>query len=187
MSSRRATAPVLAAALLGALLATGCRNPFMPSSDVTLNAIGINSSNLGGIDYPLVEMPVFAADFAGVNANYDPYRIFVAFEVHNKVAVTIYSVNIAYTDLAGNPVTVYASTGGKFIKLQARLSSVTDNTGGNGTMIVLSVLDRYVVAQLEDPAFTPKYINCELTFRGEDDNGYDVKLAGKFSIKGLNF
>ena len=101
----------------------------------------------------------------------------------------ITSVNMFFTDMAGNPVTVYAATGGKTIKLMSRMSPPTTNSpDGVNRPIEFIVMDSKVFAALDDPTLKPptqpNVIICTMTFRGVDDNGYDVKLSAQFTIKG---
>jgi len=167
------------AAMAFATAFSGCRNPFLPSADIQVDSI-----NFLGDFSELQEMPVFAA-----TTDLNIYQVKVSFWLRNKIDVKITSVNIFYTDLAGNPVTVYATTGGRTMKLQSRLYAPTnyDATTRTTPDITLLALDRRVFDALLDPTLTPKYILCTMTFRGEDDNGYDVKLSTQFTIKGYNF
>ena len=158
---------------------SGCRNPFLPSSDV----------QIGSIDFPGIflspsEMSVFNTG----SPNLNDYRVQVVFWILNKVGVNITSVNIYFTDIAGNPVTPYKDSGGKTMRLMTRMAPPTSNDpNGNTYGITLLALDRTVWDTLADPTLLPKYIYCTITFRGEDDNGYDVKLSAQFTIKGYGF
>jgi len=170
-------------------LVAGCRNPFLPDSDISIS--GVEMPTMSSLYY-LPEMPVFAADFpAGSPGNYSNYMVRVNFRIINRVGVSLSSVNMVFTDTAGNLVTSYATSGGKTVKLMTRLEpadmSVANYPGGAVIGIDFLVLDRRVVETLNDPNLQPKYLYCTLTFRGEDDNGYDVKLTTQFSIKGYHF
>ncbi len=182
----------LAAAATALLLATGCRNPFLPDADISIS--GITMPTMTYIAN-LPEMPVFAFDFpSGSPGQYTNYMVRVYFQLVNRVGVSITSVNMVFTDTAGNMVTSYAAVGGKTVKIMTRLEPIDQSSGvapnsPGGALIGLDflVLDRRVIETLSDPNLQPKYLLCTLTFRGEDDNGYDVKLSTQFSIKGYNF
>jgi hypothetical protein len=180
MSCRPARLAALGLAVAGMTILTGCRNPFLPSSDVDTGYLG--SANMENTR----EIPVFATDF-GSSPNYYKYRLTVNFFVKNKVGLSITSVNMTYADMSGNPVTAYKASGGKTMKFMARLNGAVDNTNPQYTTLELLVIDSKVIETLQDPVLNPKYMNCTLTFRGEDDNGYDVKLTQQFTIKGYGF
>jgi hypothetical protein len=178
MSSKARRLAALLAIAISLVPLGGCRNPFLPSTDISIP--GIEFPGIGSTP----EMTVFAA----TTVDYYMYRTTVYFTIHNKVDVVISSANITYTDLAGNPVSAYAATGGKNVKLKCRLyAPLTNDPNGNITALTLLALDTRVYEALQDPTLSPKYIICTMTFRGEDDNGYDVKLTAQFTIKGYGF
>jgi len=172
----------LLAITVSVVAASGCRNPFLPSADIQISAVSFPDSTLSGV----VEMPVFFA----ITPSYTTYRVKVSFWMRNKVDVNITSVNLFYTDLAGNPVTAYAASGGKTIKLMSRMYAPTSNNPDPASAtgeLIFYALDTQVYQALLDPTLSPKAINCIMTFRGEDANGYDIKLTAQFSIKGYGF
>ncbi len=183
-SSRTPNLPALAACLLLALTATGCRNPFMPSADADINRISCNGNT--------EEISAYFDDLdpASTTPLYGDYVVNVNFILRNKVGIDLTTANMVFTDLAGNPLaTAYGATG-KTMKLMARLYPMNaansyDTVQGNLTNSVrLIVIDRRVVDAMMDPSLSPKFIICKLTLRGEDDNGYDVKLTTDITIKG---
>lgn len=182
MSSKARRLAALLAIAASAAAFTGCRNPFLPSADIQISNITFPGVTSGA--GTATEMVVYSS----ITPDYYSYRVSVDFLSLNKVEVNLTSVNIFYTDLSGNPVTAYSTSGGRTIKLMNRLYPLTSNDpNGNPTTITLLALDTRVYQELQSPTLLPKYIICTMTFRGEDENGYDVKLTGQFTIKGFGF
>ena len=181
MSCKPFRIAALAMALAGTATLAGCRNPFLPSSDVETAYVYLNGVSESR------EIPVFKIDFPAADPKYFKYRLTVTFAVNNKVGISLTSVNMSYADSNGNPVTSYKTSGGKTLKFMARLNGAINNTGPGYSYVELLVIDSKVIEALDDPVLSPKYITCTVTFRGEDDNGYDVKLTEQFTIKGYGF
>jgi len=168
--------------LILAGLATGCRNPFSPQADIELsdflgNEISVKRTTPSSRD----------ASFYFNNGLVQPL-----FVVKNKVGVIINKVNIVYTDLAGNPVTTYRTTGGKTFRvlwrIPPRFSFATLGEGEGATSVFqFTVLDSNVYTELETQVGSTKALLVHITFYGEDDNGYDVKLTGDLTMKGYDF
>ena len=119
-------------------------------------------------------------------ASLNDWSAFTVFRIRNKVPATLTSINIQYTDMQGNPVTVYRATGGKTFRTHYRLNTMTSNSAlnGVGTVVTVFVVDRQVLNEITAPGYpADRYMIAIVTFRGEDDNGYDFKLSGKLSIK----
>jgi hypothetical protein len=182
----RAGLGVAAAGLL--LLAAGCRNPFNPSSDIELYELtpgnGMADLVIQKSDVPTTGTP-----------SYGNWSLNCRFLIRNKVGVNIKSVNLVYTDVAGNLVTAYRLTGGKNYKLAARLTPVNRDSEiiwgsegeGTGTDISIWAVDRNVIEEMVAMSGSNRVIILHVTFRGEDDNGYDVKLSGEVPIRGQGF
>jgi hypothetical protein len=189
----RSTDPLksfLVALALAATLATGCRNPFNPSSDIELATFSaVNYSD---------EIIIYPSQISGGNGTLpiDNWVADAVFVIKNKVAATITSVNIVYTDSNGNQVTAYKATGGKTFKTTLRLHPMNDdnNAGGfgyqngygegEGTVMQVYMVDRQVINEITAPSYPAnKFMFAIITFRGEDDNGYDFKLTAKIGIK----
>ena len=112
MSTRRGLPPLRTLALAAGFLAlsAGCRNPFLPSADVSIYDIYCPDASFA---FPPNEIPLYADDVVPPGSNYYKYRVRVTFLVRNKVGVRISSVNMAFTNVSGEQVTTYAASGGK--------------------------------------------------------------------------
>lgn len=177
-------------AVLGLLLLTviGCRNPFNPSADIELASFRANSFADEIIIYP---SQLTGGSGTLAIGNWEASATFV---IKNKVGATITSINIVYTDYAGNEVTVYRATGGKTFKTVMRLHPMNDDNNaanygnnqgeGNGTILPVFMVDRQVISEITAPGYpADRFMFAIITFRGEDDNGYDFKLSAKIGIK----
>ncbi len=174
------------AGLAGLLVVAGCRNPFNPSSDIELAQLRSNGNGVGD------DITIQSADLNVPNPFYARWAAIAGFVIKNKVAATLTSVNIVYTDYYGNEVTAYTTTGGKTFKLVRRLTPMDDRNAvssynpnygeGSGTDLTIYPIDPLVKATFT-PSYTPKFMLATITFRGEDDNGYDWKLVGSIGIK----
>lgn len=165
-------------AAAGLVLAVGCRNPFSPSSDVELAEITAN----GGASIILTSGNVSAPQ-----PPYENWRATCHVLIRNKVAVTLESVSLNYVDLNGNPVTQYANTGGRNFKIVLRCLAVQGNgefdlSEGRETAFQLDIADAAVLAEFRGVVEPADVIFANLDLRGEDDNGYDVKLSGRIPI-----
>src|SRR6185436_18733619 len=118
VSSRR-----LAAISVAELLAAGCNNPFDPKADVELTDMIDNGGS--------TEVRVFQTDVPGGGQPLPLYlwAVRCQFVVKNLVGVNLTSVDITYTDLNGNEVTAYKTTGGRHFKFAYRLDPVSNNGG----------------------------------------------------------
>ncbi len=167
---------IAAALFMAAALATGCRNPFDPDCDVELTSLAANGHYI----------VIFSGSIPSSGSiNFDPWKATATFTVKNKVSAVITSVSISYTDLDGNPVTAYKATGGRSFKTTFRLPGVTGNNQGEGqqTSIELYVVDKKVLDELQSPSYpTNKFMFADIVFRGEDENGYDIRLEGRIAI-----
>ena len=169
------------------LAAAGCRNPFNPSCDIELAEFKADSYADEIIIYP-------SQLSGGGNLQIANWRATATMVIRNKVAATLTSVNIVYTDLDGTEVTTYKTSGGKSFKVNLRLAPMSDNNNpgggsghqeGSGSTVTLYMVDRQVINEITAPGYQPgnKFMYATVTFRGEDDNGYDFKLVGKIGIK----
>ena len=173
----------LAAVAIAALLAAGCNNPFDPKADVELTDMTDNGN--------YTEVRVFQTDVPGGGQPLPLYlwAVRCQFVVKNLVGVNLTSVDITYTDLNGNEVTAYKTTGGRHFKFAYRLSPVSNNgstDAGEGlySTVTIYLVDRNVITELQSPAYpSDHFMFAAVTFRGEDDNGHDVKLTGRITIK----
>jgi len=160
----------------------GCRNPFLPASDVFISYLyGPNEAG---------EVSVYSAESGGTMFSISNYRSFAAFVVRNKVGINITSLTMVYTDMAGNQVTEYSKSGGKSFKMYTRLYPVQSNSefsAGEGrvTTVDFYPVDRRVITELA--TVSSNTINCLLVFRGEDDTGHDIRLSASITIKGYGF
>lgn len=174
---RRVSAALLVAACV--VLPTGCINPFLPSSDITLTDL-VSSNNSSD------EIDVYQSDTTGT-LDLTKWEATATFRIKNKVTATITSINVEYTDLSGSPVTPYKLVGGKSFKTHYRLTPMTTangNVGGVTTSLTIYIVDALVVNELVAPSYpSNKFMFAVVTFRGEDDNGYDFKLSAKLGIK----
>jgi hypothetical protein len=166
---------IAAAFLPVVLLATGCRNPFDPSCDVEFTAL--IAGNMNSVFIYSYQIP------GSGTINFDPWKVTAQFLVRNKVAALI-----TYTDLDGNEVTAYKATGGRSFRTTFRLAPMTSNSPasqgeGTETTISLYVVDKKVLDELLSPSYpTNKFMFANIVFRGEDENGYDVRLEGRIAI-----
>lgn len=168
--------------LLVLALAGGCRNPFNPAADVELVEMTTDSEDEW-------EILIFSPQLAVTPIIYSDWEVLNTFVIKNKVGVRLTDVNIVYTDFQGNPVTVYKDSGGRNFKFIARLSPVAagpqfDFNEGQQTQLRLFVVDPQVIAEFQAGTLAPSVMFAKVTFRGVDDNGYDVKLSGTMTIKG---
>ena len=177
-TNRPLWAPVWVVATFG-ILATGCINPFLPSSDITLTDLVSSNFNSDEID-------VYQVDTTGT-LDLTKWEATAIFRIKNKVTATVTSINVEYTDLSGNPVTTYKLLGGKSFKTHYRLTPMTTengNVGGVTTSLTVYIVDALVLNELLAPSYpSNKFMFALVTFRGEDDNGYDFKLSAKLGIK----
>ena len=110
------------------------------------------------------------------------------FRIENKVGVVLKSVNTVYTDYDDSPVTVYGETGREYGML-VRLDPIDRNSTGTSVnrTVTLYIIDDSVVRELMSPSYpsspASKVMFANITFRGEDDNGYDVRLTARITIK----
>ena len=182
----RRTARVVLALLAG-LGAAGCRNPFSPQADIELAHI-YDASDSARFELRVQRQTPPIQEWV-----YTTFGMAVPiFIVKNKVGVNITKVNIVYTDLAGNPVTTYRTTGGKTFRVLWHMDprfDFTNSYGGEGVGwgFGIVVLDGNVYTELANQVGDTKAVIAHLTFWGEDDNGYDVKLTGAITIKGFGF
>jgi hypothetical protein len=166
------------------LLAAGCRNPFNPSADIEMYELEPSELVIQKSDVPTTGTPW-----------YPNWSVTCRFLIRNKVGVNIKSVNLVYTDVAGNLVTAYRLTGGKNYKMAARLTPVNRDgdiiwgveAEGIGTDLSIWAVDRNVIEEIVAESGNNRVIVLHITFRGEDDNGYDVKLSGEVNIRGQGF
>ena len=169
----------LPALLLALAALAGCNNPFDPKSDVEL-------AELAPHDIIIYQTQIPGG---GAALNLNDWTVLAEFVVNNKVGVNLTSVDITYTDLNGNEVTAYKTTGGRHFKFAYRLEPVTNNDRfdfgeGLSSAVTLYVVDRNVITELQSPAYPSNhFMFAAITFRGEDDNGHDVKLTGTMTIK----
>ncbi len=171
------------------VLSCGCRNPFDPQVDIELERIFVGSQF-----NPEHEIAVRSTETTPP-IDFTIWIVNVDFLIRNKVGVTLRSINIVYTDSDNNPVTVFDADGRTF-KILARLDPLQDtgfgaygsagSTSGEGrtTTIRIFVVDANVITAFQSPTYPiDKVMFATLTFRGVDDNGYDVKLSGRITIK----
>jgi hypothetical protein len=168
-----------AGALLLAGLA-GCRNPFDPSSDVELAQVWNSRGGQNVLIYA-TEIP------ASGSLNLDPYVIRFDVLIRNKVDVTLTSATATFTDVNGVPVTPYQSTGGKSFTIFQRVEGVTNNdefsnSEGRVTSFGLFIVDTRVVQTFQNTPPPGNIMYCRIVLRGEDENGYDVRLEGQIPI-----
>jgi len=172
------------------LTLAGCRNPFNPSADIELaQLVAVNYAD---------EVVIYPSQLSGGGSTLpiDQWVADAQFVIKNKVSATITSVNIVYTDLNGNEVTAYKATGGKTYKTTLRLHPMWDdnNSGGfsysggfsegEGTLMQIYIVDRQVINEITAPGYpADKFMFAVVTFRGQDENGYDFKLSAKIGIK----
>lgn len=170
--------------LLVLALAYSCRNPFNPAAEIELVRMTAQTSFQDEW-----EILIFSGCCGGAGMiNYQEWEVISYFVIKNKVGVTLTNVNIIYTDYQGNPVTLYQNSGGRNFKFIARLSPVAagpqfDFNEGQQTLIPLFVVDPQVIAEFQAGTLAPQVMFATVTFRGVDDNGYDVKLSGTMTIK----
>lgn len=192
---RRATlqGSVISGLALGiALLSlSGCRNPFVPASEVSLVRLTALETVLGRTEYvPEVEVQFQSTTLD--KTDLQGWMVYAHFLVSNRVGVNLSRVNIVYTNVLGQEITQYRTSGGKSYKIMARLEPVSSQTvpyaregyaRGIVSIIPISVVDNLVFSELS----LSNVIFAHVTFWGEDDNGYDVKLSSQITIKGYNF
>ena len=170
--------------LLVLSLAGGCRNPFNPAAEVELASMTTQFGN---------EWEIFLFSgccSGGTTINYSTWEVDCSFVVKNKVGVRLTDVNIIYTDFQGNQVTLYKDSGGRNFKFLARLEPLSAGPGfnfpfgeGQNSVIPMFVVDPQVIAEFQAGTLAPQVMFATITFRGVDDNGYDVKLAATMTIK----
>lgn len=181
----RRTAPLASALVL--VLVTGCRNPFEPSSDIELTTI--TASGWGGGQNNGSTVLVHATDAASATVDLNRWRTSIRVVIRNKVDVYLTSASIVYTDLDGNEVTSYRSIGGRNLKFTIFCRGVQgsgefDETEGSGTTFDLFIVDVAVLRELQSPAYPDTNVMfANLVLRGEDANGYDVRLEGQLTIQ----
>jgi len=166
------------------LVAGGCRNPFDPSADIELARIYVQFS--GATSIAIYQ----SQDLQNLTQLTSAWRWTVNCHLvyKNKVSAYIDSVNITYTDSAGNAVTSYKSIGGRSFRVTFRIEGVRDNTStdeseGGATTLSLNVVDRRVIDELISPSYpSDKVMFANIVLRGEDANGYDLRLEGRIAI-----
>ena len=182
MRPRRLAAWLAAASLLAA--GSGCINPFDPAADVEISII--ESGSTGG------EVIVRSSQLSGSTLPIGNWVVTVNFDLHNKVSVTFHSVEIVYTDSFGNQVTAYKSLGGRRYQEDYRMLAPTDNTGNfvqygrvaRRWQDAVYLVDRNVVSELQSASYPADHVMfATICYRGEDDNGHDVKVCGSIPIK----
>lgn len=187
---RRAIAPLLCGL---ALLATGgCRNPFEPSSDIELTHIESANGSFG----QGATLMVHSSDASAVPLVLDRWTVRFRVVIRNKVSVYLRSAAITYTDLDGNEVTSYRNIGGRNLKFTVLCRSVTDNAEfgdgdneaeGRATTFSLFVVDSPVITAIKSSSYpATKVMIASIVLRGEDENGYDVRLEGQIAIQYLD-
>ena len=174
----RAGAARIAATVALATILGGCINPFNPSARVELASITANGSTS--------ELIAQYADLTRTTINYNLWTVSCHVVVKNTVAVNLSSVNIMYTDIEGNPVTAYATSGGRNYRMMARIEGLNGGNmnyttaEGNAADIGVQLIDYVVLTELVQGA---KILYVTITFMGQDDNGYDVKVSGTVTIR----
>lgn len=178
---RRMRLPLLAG--LALLLTGGCRNPFEPSSDIELARLQSNGTGSGAT------ILVHANDAAQTQLNLNLWKVSVRVVIRNKVDVYLTSASITYTDYDGNEVTSYRSIGGRNLKFTVFCRGVTDDTAfgeteGAAKDFDLYVVDANVIRELRSPSYPDTNVMfANIVIRGEDANGYDVRLEGQITIQ----
>ena len=172
--------------LLALALTLSCRNPFNPAAEVEL----VQMTTVANFVEEWEILIYSGCCSAGSPIDYTQWQVTATFVIKNKVGVVLNSVNIIYTDYDGNPVTLYKDTGGRNFKIIARLDPVQagpefDFNEGHQNLVTLFVVDPQVIAEFQAATLSPQVMFATVTFRGVDDNGYDVKLSGKMTIKGF--
>lgn len=186
MTARPAARLISACGVAGALLLpAGCRNPFNPSSDIQLVEINTSEGAEWGTTY--MEIGIYSNQVNTTPIDFTRWPVRFYFRIENKVGVTLRRMNVVYTDYDSKPVTVYGAAG-RDSELLLRLDGIDRNAVGTTATtwtIIFYIIDDSVLRELMSPSYPPdKVMIANITFRGEDDNGYDVRLSGSTTIKG---
>ncbi|MEK7476959.1 MAG: hypothetical protein AAB152_15150 [Candidatus Coatesbacteria bacterium] len=171
----------IAAAVL--LAAGGCRNPFDPSADIELTRLEVT----GNGSYGGTSIVIYQTELAGPTYAFGDWVVTCRFTYKNKVSAYLNSVTITYTDIDGNPVTAYKAVGGRTFKITFRIPGVRDDNfyyegEGIDSSLSLRVVDLKVIEELKAPPPGSKVIFADIVLRGQDDNGYDLRLEGRIAI-----
>lgn len=176
-----------------ALVATGgCRNPFEPSSDIELTHV----ESATGTDGQGSTLLVHSSHASAVPLDLGRWRVRFRVVIRNKVSVYLNSAAITYTDLDGNEVTSYRNIGGRSLKFTLLCRGVVDNAEfgdgdneveGRATTFDLFVVDSPVIQTIKSSSYpATKVMIASIILRGEDENGYDVRLEGQIAIQYLD-
>lgn len=183
---RRRTAPLIAG--LALLLTGGCRNPFEPSSDIELTRILATGSKQGQGGATIL---VTASDASSTQPNLRWWTTSFRVVIRNKVSVYLTSASIMYTNEAGDDPTSYRSVSGRNLKFTVFCPGVTDDTSfdmteGHQTDFDMFIVDKNVLQalkSLQSNITEQPVIFANIVIRGEDENGYDVRLEGQITIQ----
>jgi hypothetical protein len=178
MKTRRLFAVCAAIAALGF---GGCRNPFNPNAKLRFERwqVGPNS------DYILILQQNTATTLAN-NATSLPDLITTALISNaSTVAAKITGYNVVYRQLStGNPIASCGGAAGRRFSMFAYISAMATNQYGESQLPfnVMLITNELLTHIGGDLTTTSGGIDCEVTFFGEDENGYDIQLDAVLHI-----
>ena len=159
----------------------GCRNPFNPSAQIQFDRFYAGTS----FAYALPIKQASAGSMASSSANLPELLTVVQLSNSSKVSGKITGYNVVYRQLSnGQPIaTCGGATGRRFntyFNIQALSSNAIPSATGQHVLgIVTAELLTYISMNLTT---VNGGIDCEVTFYGEDDNGYDIQLDAVLHI-----
>jgi len=173
---------ILAIALIASVVAFGgCRNPFNPSARVRFDRF------YAGIDsLPILTIQQSAAGTMSNSITNLPQLLTVAaISNTSTVPAKITGYNVVYRELStGLPIASCGGAGGRRFSALINVPFLLNNyypaaSTGAPIMIVTNELLTHIATNLTT---LNGGIDCEVTFYGEDENGYDIQVDGVLHI-----
>jgi len=176
-----ALAVVATMAVLG-----GCRNPFNPSARIRFDRFFVGSENLPSLTIPYSTAGTLAT--GPTSTVLQTIRTKAQLSNASSVPGKITGYNVVYRQISdGQPIAVCGGAAGRRFSALIYIPFLADNSktkevlpnDGAYVLIVTSELLTYISTA---PATVNGGIDCEVTFYGEDDNGYDIQVEGVLHI-----
>lgn len=178
MKTRRLFAVCMAVAVLAF---GGCRNPFNPDAKLRFErwVVGPNQ------EFTLRITQNSAGALETVSENLENLITTANITNASTVPAKITGYNVVYRQLSsGEPIASCGGAAGRRFSLFARIDGMASNVYGEASlqlpaMLVTNELLTHIAGDLTT---TNGGIDCEVTFFGEDENGYDIQLDAVLHI-----
>jgi hypothetical protein len=180
MKTGRNTALLLVALMV---LSGGCRNPFNPDARIRFDRFYAGTTGLPILTIQQNQASTLKNSIATVGQ----IQCQVALSNKSTVPGRITGYNVVYRQLStGLPIPSCGGAAGRRFQTHFIVTAL----GSNYSTAQDAVIPRYVEMVTDellthiatDLSTVDGGIDCEVTFYGEDDNGYDIKVEGVLHI-----